>query len=209
MNDSAEYYEEENEPIEGYCLRDKEHVEIEDPIPVWTRRGLPATRGTCPICSGTVFRMGKTYLHDEKNRPEAIQIGDSDKRNRPKLARDTVYVAYAEDDEALAQQIGDDLDKTGIAVWMHEHETGNTKWAGGVHPALKECARLVYVLSQASLDSDEIEKTWAFFREQRKPIVIAQLEAVDPPDPIRRSPRFDFAQDYKPNFRDMVQALTR
>ena len=55
-----EYHDEDDfEPIEGYCVRCRESVEIEDPMPVWTRNGLPATRGECPICGGTVFRMGK------------------------------------------------------------------------------------------------------------------------------------------------------
>lgn len=205
----GEYYEDEDfEPIEGYCMRCRESVEIENPMPVWTRKGLPATRGECPICAGTVFRMGKTHQHDESNRPDAVQIGDESKRNRPKLARETVYVTYADSDEELAQQIAADLEKVGIAVWLHEH--GNeTNWASGVHPALLECARMVYVMSSNALNHEAVINAWSFFREQRKPIVIAQTEAVDPPDRIRRSPRFDFTQDYKRAFREMLNALNQ
>ena len=205
-----EYYDEvEHEPIEGYCMRCRDHVEIEEAQPVWTRKGMPATRGECPICGGTVFRMGKTDLHDEANRPEAVHIGGSEKRNRPKLARDTVYLTYDPADEELAQQLAADLDKIGIAVWLHEHEGDSVNWAGGVHPALKECARMVYILSPKALKSEEVIQSWTFFREQRKPIVIAQVKAqIDPPDAIRRSPRFDFTGDYKTAFRQMVQALS-
>ena len=46
-----------------------------------------------------------------------------------------------------------------------------------------------------------------FFRQQRKPIVVAQIDKVDPPDAIRRSPRFDFTAEYKRAFRQMIQAL--
>ena len=201
--------EDEFDPIEGYCMRCRESVEIESPMPVWTRKGLPATRGECPICGGTVFRMGKTYQHDERNRPEAVQIGDDNKRNRPKLARDTVYVTYADDDEEIAQQIAGDLEKVGIAVWLHDHGDNNTKWASGVHPALIECARMVYVLSANAIDNASVVNAWMFFKEQRKPIVIAQVERIDPPDLIRRSPRFDFRSDYKPAFRQMLDALNQ
>ena len=110
------------EPIEGYCMRCRESVEIESAQPVWTRNGMPATRGECPICAGTVFRMGRnSSTWTTKNRPSAVHIGDENKRNRPKLARDTVYVTYANHDESIAQQIAADLEKTGIAVWLHEH----------------------------------------------------------------------------------------
>ncbi len=205
----GEYYEDEEfEPIEGYCMRCRESVEIESPMPVWTRKGLPATRGECSMCAGTVFRMGKTYQHDEKNRPEAVPVGDESKRNRPKLARETVYVTYADNDEDIAQQIAADLEKVGIAVWLHEHDDG-TSWASGVHPALLECARMVYVMSDSALNHEAVIKAWTFFREQRKPIVIAQIEGVDPPDRIRRSPRFDFISDYKQAFREMLNALNQ
>jgi len=203
----GEYYDEDEElePIEGYCMRCRESVEIENPQPVWTRKGLPATRGECSICGGTVFRMGKTYQHDEKNRPEAVQVGDG-KRRGPKLERDTVYVTYAEADEDIARQIGADLEKVGIAVWLHEHD-GETNWASGVHPALIDCARMVYVMSQSALNSDPVISAWTYFRNERKPIVIAQIERVDPPDRIRRSPRFDFTSDYKRSFRAMLDVL--
>ncbi|QPC84408.1 toll/interleukin-1 receptor domain-containing protein [Phototrophicus methaneseepsis] len=211
MNDSAEYYDEmdEYEPIEGYCFHCRESVEIEDAMPVWTRRGQPATRGSCPICAGTVFRMGKTELHKEQNRPEAIVLeGESTKRNHPKLARDTVYINYAADDEEAAQRIASDLEKSGLAVWLHDHSAEDVNWSSGVHPALKDCSRMVYVLSSNALGDEQVMNAWQFFRGQRKPIVIAQLEQVDPPDPIRRSPRYDVAGDYKSEFRQMLGMLS-
>src|SRR5689334_10949602 len=103
--------------IEGYCMSCRQSVEMENPQPVWTRKGHPSTRGTCPNCGGTVFRMGRTELHDEKSRPAAIKVGDGgDKRTAPKLTRDTVYLNYAPADEALAQRLADDLEKSGLAV---------------------------------------------------------------------------------------------
>lgn len=206
-----DHYEDEFEldPIEGYCMRCRESVEIENPQAVWTRRGMPATRGECPICGGTVFRMGKTELHSESNRPQAVVIGgDTEKRKHAKLPRETVYVSYFADDEEYAQQIAADLEKSGLAIWIHEQEEGDTNWAGGAHPALKECQRMVFVMSPAAIESEEISATWQFFRDNRKPIVIAQIAQADPPNPIRRSPRFDFTDNYKRALRDMLNALS-
>lgn len=201
----------DNEPVEAYCVRCRQSIHMEDPIAVWTRKGVPATRGDCPICGGTVFRMGKTHMHRESERPQAVHIGDSDRRKRPKLPRDTVYVNYAASDEAVAQQISSDLEKAGIAIWLHEHhtETDPVKWAGGVHPALKECARMVYVLSAESIAEARVMAALKFFRERRKPVIVAQIGMVIPPDALRRSPRFDLAADYKSAFRQMMQALSQ
>jgi hypothetical protein len=198
------YHDDDDEIIEGYCVRDKTMVEIENPQPVWTRRGMPAIRGECPECGGTVFRMGKTAAHENLKRPDAVQVGGT---QRAKLAKDTAYIAFAEPDEVIARAIADDLEKIGIASWLHDYAPADVKWAGGVHPALTECASMVVVLSAAALESDEVETAWQFFKDKRKPVVIAQVDVTDPPDAIRRSPRYDFSADYKTAFRQLVQAL--
>jgi hypothetical protein len=203
--ENPEYYEPEEDLIEAYCVRCKETVEIENPQPVWTRKGIPATRGECPNCGGTVFRMGRTDAHSGGARPAAVQVGTN---TRSKLVQDTAYINFSDADAALAEQLADDLKKSGIEVWLHESNDGDVHWAGGVHPALTECSRMVYVLSLASLSDSGVEAAWKFFRQKGKRIVIAQLELVDPPDAIRRSPRFDFTQEYKSNFRQMVGALS-
>ena len=41
-----EYYsdeDEDDEPLEAYCVRCKQTVEIENPQAVWTRRGMPCS----------------------------------------------------------------------------------------------------------------------------------------------------------------------
>jgi hypothetical protein len=194
--------------IEGYCMSCRQTVEMENPQAVWTRKGHPSTRGNCPDCGGTVFRMGRTELHAEKSRPNPIKVGDGgDKRTAPKLTRDTVYLNYAPADEALAQRLADDLEKSGLAVWLHESETG-VAWSSGVHPALKECRHMILLLSPSAVENKEVSLAWEFFREKRKPIVIAQVLAAEPPDKIRRSPRFDFSTgDYKSTMRQMLRQI--
>jgi hypothetical protein len=207
LHDDEELFD-DDDPIEAYCVHCREMIDIENPIPVWTRKGLPATRGECPICGGTVFRMGKTAAHNRSTRPAAVNVGTT-KRKRPKLPQDTVYVTFALEDELIAERIADDLRKTGVAVWLHEHSESGVNWAGGVHPALTECARMVVVLSPAALGVESVQAAWQFFKGKRKPIVIAQVIDAEPPDAIRRSPRFDLSGDYKSAFRQMVQALSQ
>jgi hypothetical protein len=191
-------------PVEGYCVRCKTTVEMEEVQAVWTRRGMPAARGECPLCGGTVFRMGRTDAHSGQARPDAVQVGAA---TRARLPRDAAYINYAPADEALAQQLGADLEKAGVAVWLHEADQTEVNWAGGVHPSLAACRYMVLVLSPAALRDHSVGGALESFRAQRKPVVIAQADPADPPDAVRRSPRFDFAADYRAAFRQLVQAL--
>jgi len=49
--------------LEAYCVKCRTKREITDPQPVFTGNGTPATRGTCPVCGTTLFRMGNTPAH--------------------------------------------------------------------------------------------------------------------------------------------------
>ena len=68
---------------------------------------------------------------------------------------------------------------------------------------------MVLVLSPHANGDSTVQTAWNFFKDNRKPIVIAQVQATEPPDAIRRSPRFDFERDYKPALRDMLNALSQ
>ena len=43
---------------EAYCVKDKKKVEIQNPQKITMKNGKPATKGTCPMCGGSVFRIG-------------------------------------------------------------------------------------------------------------------------------------------------------
>jgi len=49
--------------IEAYCVKCKAKRPIKDPQPVYIE-GRAATRGICPVCGTTVFRMGRTPAHE-------------------------------------------------------------------------------------------------------------------------------------------------
>jgi len=50
--------------LTAYCVRCREKREMQGPEPVFTAKGQPASRGTCPVCGTTLFRMGATPAHE-------------------------------------------------------------------------------------------------------------------------------------------------
>lgn len=201
----------DEEPVEAYCVSCRMKVEMESPMPVWTRRGAPGTRGLCPQCGTTIFRMGRTDAHLRASKPEktAIQGKTTPAMQRPGKPRYAAYINYSEPDEAFAARLAEDLSRIGIPAWFDPEgrEKDSPNWASGVHPALQECSHMVVVLSQSTLDAERVQSGWRFFREQRKPVVLAQVQPCDVPDDLRRQPRFLFEEDYRTAFRDLVRAL--
>ena len=49
--------------MEAYCVKCRTKREMSDPKAVFTTNGTPASRGTCPVCGTTLFRMGNTPAH--------------------------------------------------------------------------------------------------------------------------------------------------
>jgi DNA topoisomerase-1 len=56
--------------MEAYCVRCKAKREMAEPHPVYTKKGQPATRGTCPECGSGMFRMGETEAHSGLPKPK-------------------------------------------------------------------------------------------------------------------------------------------
>ena len=59
--------------MQAYCVKCKEKREIQDPEATFTRSGTPATRGTCPVCGTTLFRMGRTPAHEGLEPPPVAE----------------------------------------------------------------------------------------------------------------------------------------
>ncbi len=59
--------------LEGYCFKCKEKRLIVDPIPEWTSNGSPASRGSCPVCGGVIYKLGRTDAHEDLPKSEVIR----------------------------------------------------------------------------------------------------------------------------------------
>ncbi len=55
--------------MEAYCFKCKTKREMLDPQATFTAAAAPATKGTCPVCGTTMFRMGSTPAHAGLERP--------------------------------------------------------------------------------------------------------------------------------------------
>ncbi len=55
--------------IVAYCVKCRQKREMKEPQAVYTESGRPGTRGTCPVCQASMFRMGRTEAHQNVPKP--------------------------------------------------------------------------------------------------------------------------------------------
>ena len=83
----------EETKMEGYCFKCKEKRVMENPSAEWSASGSPGTRGTCAVCGGTIYKMGRTPAHENLPKPE---ISASTKKKKPtKKKRATTKKTHA------------------------------------------------------------------------------------------------------------------
>jgi len=55
--------------MEAYCVKCKTKREIVDPVAEFNAVGTPVTRGKCPVCGTSMYRMGNTPAHAGMTKP--------------------------------------------------------------------------------------------------------------------------------------------
>jgi DNA topoisomerase-1 len=66
--------------LEAYCVKCKTKREMVDPKPEFTSNATPGTRGSCPVCGTTLFRMGRTPAHEGLTPPKKVKKTRQQKR---------------------------------------------------------------------------------------------------------------------------------
>jgi len=91
--------------LEAYCVKCKTKREMESAKAEYTKSGSPGTRGKCPECGTTMFRMGRTTAH------EGLPAPDKESRKRKKKVKrkgNLVIVESPAKARTIARYLGKD-----------------------------------------------------------------------------------------------------
>ncbi len=99
--------------LEGYCFKCKAKRNILNPSAEWAANGSPGTRGTCPVCGGTIYKTGYTPAHDSLPKPEitATAKRSGKKKTKAKTAERRSGKLVVVESPAKAKTIGKYLGK--------------------------------------------------------------------------------------------------
>jgi DNA topoisomerase I len=68
--------------MEAYCVKCKTKREMTEAKPEYTVSGTAATRGKCPVCGTTLYRMGATPEHANIPKPDPVAKVDKPRKTR-------------------------------------------------------------------------------------------------------------------------------
>ncbi|HZY45814.1 MAG TPA: toprim domain-containing protein, partial [Anaerolineae bacterium] len=68
--------------MEAYCVKCKTKREMTEAKPEYTASGTAATRGKCPVCGTTLYRMGATPEHANIPKPDPVAKSDKPRKKR-------------------------------------------------------------------------------------------------------------------------------
>ncbi|MGH9937866.1 MAG: TIR domain-containing protein, partial [Blastocatellia bacterium] len=90
------------------------------------------------------------------------------------LAKDQpyVFVSYARPDQAAAEEVEAILTAAGVRVFRDASDIrAGANWDNAIENALRECQRMILLLSRSSMPySKEVHREWFYFDQKRKPI---------------------------------------
>lgn len=83
-----------------------------------------------------------------------------------------VFISYAREDQAVAEQVEVLLKAAGLRVFFAPRSISpGANWDQAIEVALRECQRLVLLLSAASMPyRKEVHREWFYFDQEQKPI---------------------------------------
>jgi tetratricopeptide (TPR) repeat protein len=83
-----------------------------------------------------------------------------------------VFICYSRKDEDFVIKLATNLKRQGVPVWLDQWDiSSGANWSRTIERALNECARLLIILSPASVDSDEVQSEWLAALDEKKVIV--------------------------------------
>lgn len=118
------------------------------------------------------------------------------------------FLSYARVDAAFALRLAEDLRAAGVDLWIDQLDipTG-ARWDQAVERALKECPRLLVILSPASTASQNVMDEVAFAIDEGRAIVPVLYQHCDIPFRLKRLQHIDFSGDYAKALATLQAAL--
>ncbi|MBV8231010.1 MAG: TIR domain-containing protein, partial [Planctomycetaceae bacterium] len=107
--------------------------------------------------------------------PDAVPPDSADQRD--------VFVSYARDDSALADEIREYLEARKVRCWIAPRDIRpGMDWPTAIVHAIARCRIMVFVLTSRANQSDQAAREVAVAAEKRVPVVPVRVEDIPPSD---------------------------
>lgn len=129
-------------------------------------------------------------------------------RHIQRAARSGVFMSYARADELFAVDLTESLRANGINAWMDMAEISvDTTWHSSIAKALTQSGLMVFVLSPAALETEELSTERRWFLETGKIVVPVLHQTCDYDKLDLFAPVVDFRQNYDDGLQRLLRLL--
>jgi hypothetical protein len=119
-----------------------------------------------------------------------------------------IFVSYHRSDEVFALDLTMGLREADANVWLDVTDVIGDDWGSEVQSALMSSGVLLYVLSQDSLESDEMRRDLMHFMTNGKVVVPVMRTLVDTTKLRLDHPIIDFRRDYHYGLEQLIALIT-
>ena len=127
------------------------------------------------------------------------------------LAADVVaaFFSYSRDDSSFVVRLARDLKAAGANVWLDQLDIiPGQRWDRAVEDALKNCPRLIVILSPTSVESTNVMNEVSFALEKQKTVIPVIYRDCVIPFRLRRLQYVDFKQVYAHGLEELLKVLS-
>jgi len=127
------------------------------------------------------------------------------------LAADVVaaFFSYSRDDSSFVVRLARDLKAAGANVWLDQLDIiPGQRWDRAVEDALKNCPRLIVILSPTSVESTNVMNEVSFALEEQKTVIPVIYRDCVIPFRLRRLQYVDFKQVYVHGLEELLKVLS-
>ena len=120
----------------------------------------------------------------------------------------TAFFSYSREDSEFALRLAEDLRTAGADVWLDQLDIApGQRWARAVQEALQSSARVLVILSPASVNSNHVEDEVSFALDEQKTVIPVFYQECKVPFRLRPLQYVDFRADYDHGLKIMLKTL--
>ncbi|NER82441.1 MAG: toll/interleukin-1 receptor domain-containing protein, partial [Leptolyngbya sp. SIO1D8] len=129
-----------------------------------------------------------------------------------------VFIAYAEADQAIAEQVRRSLMRSGITTWIHNNDVEfGTDFQVAMTQGVEAADNVLFLMTSDALQSADCKQTIALALEHNKRIIAMLAGAIDEaeiPEPLQKLHRIDLTDnqteaDYLNDESDLLRVLSK
>jgi TPR repeat protein len=118
------------------------------------------------------------------------------------------FFSYSRDDSSFVVQLAADMKAAGANVWLDQLDiTPGQRWDRAIEDALKNCPRLIVILSPTSVNSTNVMDEVSFALEEQKTVIPVVYRDCAIPFRLRRLQYVDFKHDYSQGFKELLSVV--